>query len=593
MIIGANNAAQGARGATARKADGPAPAARADAGNSGAGFSTAMAHAEAPPRSPSMASAPAAAGTTASKDTAAHGPVAVAAVPGAAHAVAARAGAPSPRAHAAAAGGVPSAVHAPLNNVSTKSKQAIAAGTGPRSRTGTTGQVAHAGPTATTPGSERALRTVDSAPVAGADTAAGVPVPVPAAPNHTAAAAVDATAATAATAAITVAMAATTLNTPVPAAMDPARPASDSITARGGTRVVPPRTGTAPALPLAQAPTTAVALASPPGAAGTDVAPDRLGAGVSAPAVLPAPALPEIALTASAAAGSVRTDAPRGAEHGAGAEAWSSAAVSVRMGTGFNPPGSALNGAPAGTSNITAGGPLGATDAPSSIRLAPQSAPATGQAVTDGFATLIAGASTGAGAKAGATDAAAAAIAALPPAPSAGGAGALPDASIAALQSASGVTASQPAHAQAHIGTPVGDPGFGPDISRQLVYLAKTGSQSVELSLQPANLGPVNVTIQMSGTAATLAISASHEATRVALQDALPHLNELFRASGLQLAGAQVGDGSQQRQAQQGGGQTYADNRPRLPPGAVAAPAMVAPAINRSGAPARLIDTFV
>ena len=97
---------------------------------------------------------------------------------------------------------------------------------------------------------------------------------------------------------------------------------------------------------------------------------------------------------------------------------------------------------------------------------------------------------------------------------------------------------------EVNIATRVGDPGFGQDVSRQLVFLAKTGAQSAELSLQPPELGPVSVSIQMNGLQASLAISASHAATRTALQEALPHLSELFQSSGLQLADAHVGDGS-------------------------------------------------
>lgn len=110
---------------------------------------------------------------------------------------------------------------------------------------------------------------------------------------------------------------------------------------------------------------------------------------------------------------------------------------------------------------------------------------------------------------------------------------------------------------QVNVATRVGDPGFGQDVSQQLVFLVKTGARSAQLSLQPAELGPVSVSIQMNGLQASLVISASHAATRVALQEALPHLGELFQSSGLQLADAQVGDGSA-RNADQGGVQRQA-----------------------------------
>jgi flagellar hook-length control protein FliK len=92
------------------------------------------------------------------------------------------------------------------------------------------------------------------------------------------------------------------------------------------------------------------------------------------------------------------------------------------------------------------------------------------------------------------------------------------------------------------IGTPVGDPGFGQELARGMVYLARSGSQSAELTLNPADLGPVRVELQMNGQQASLMISASHEATRSAMQEALPQLHALFEQNGLQLSGAQVGD---------------------------------------------------
>jgi len=148
--------------------------------------------------------------------------------------------------------------------------------------------------------------------------------------------------------------------------------------------------------------------------------------------------------------------------------------------------------------------------------------------------------------------------------------------------------------AQVNVATRVGDSGFGLDVSRQLVLLAKTGAQSAQLSLQPAELGPVNVSIQMNGLQASLVISASHAATRAALQEALPHLGELFQSSGLQLADAQVGDGSA-RNADQGATQRQAlgVNDPLNVPAMTRATAIGVDVVagNRI-AGSRLIDTF-
>lgn len=96
--------------------------------------------------------------------------------------------------------------------------------------------------------------------------------------------------------------------------------------------------------------------------------------------------------------------------------------------------------------------------------------------------------------------------------------------------------------AHAKIATPVLHPGFGEDLANRVVFFAGQRVQSAELTLTPADLGPVSVSIEVRGQEATLVFGASHATTRAALEDALPRLREMFAGSGLQLANAQVGE---------------------------------------------------
>ena len=91
------------------------------------------------------------------------------------------------------------------------------------------------------------------------------------------------------------------------------------------------------------------------------------------------------------------------------------------------------------------------------------------------------------------------------------------------------------------VATPVNHPDFGQELSQRVVLMARGGVQTAQISLQPADLGPVGVSIQIHGHAATLAFTAAHEATRAALEASLPRLREAFAASGLQLSDATVG----------------------------------------------------
>jgi flagellar hook-length control protein FliK len=152
---------------------------------------------------------------------------------------------------------------------------------------------------------------------------------------------------------------------------------------------------------------------------------------------------------------------------------------------------------------------------------------------------------------------------------------------------AGGPVAASPLQVAIHTGP--GQAGFADQFSQHVAILARNGVHSAELSLQPADLGPVSVSIRMHGHEATLSIAATHEATRSALENALPRLREMFTASGLQLTGASVGDGSR-RGSQQ----------PDLRGGGAGAREMLAP-VSAGAAPAdpaarviatRLIDTF-
>jgi flagellar hook-length control protein FliK len=98
----------------------------------------------------------------------------------------------------------------------------------------------------------------------------------------------------------------------------------------------------------------------------------------------------------------------------------------------------------------------------------------------------------------------------------------------------------------------------------------------------------------MTGLDASIAISATHAATRAALQEALPHLHELFQGSGLQLTGAHVGDGSQ-RHADQGAAQrnaAAATSRSGSSEATAAASAPLAIGVGQAAGGSRLIDTF-
>ncbi|HWY72089.1 MAG TPA: flagellar hook-length control protein FliK, partial [Burkholderiaceae bacterium] len=111
----------------------------------------------------------------------------------------------------------------------------------------------------------------------------------------------------------------------------------------------------------------------------------------------------------------------------------------------------------------------------------------------------------------------------------------------ATASGAFGTVTSYTPEGRASVATPVGQPGFGQELSERVLVLTRGGVQSAQISLDPAGLGPVGVSIQVHGHAATLAFSAAHETTRNALEAALPRLREMFASCGMQLSDATVG----------------------------------------------------
>jgi flagellar hook-length control protein FliK len=120
-----------------------------------------------------------------------------------------------------------------------------------------------------------------------------------------------------------------------------------------------------------------------------------------------------------------------------------------------------------------------------------------------------------------------------------------PGAASVAAGGSFGPATSYAPETRASVATPVGQPGFSQEFSDRVLVLTRGGVQTAQISLEPAGLGPVGVSIQMHGHEATLAFTAAHQATRDALEAALPRLREMFASSGMQLTDASVGGRAQ------------------------------------------------
>lgn len=90
------------------------------------------------------------------------------------------------------------------------------------------------------------------------------------------------------------------------------------------------------------------------------------------------------------------------------------------------------------------------------------------------------------------------------------------------------------------------NPAWSQVMSSRVVWMAKEGVHQAELRMTPANLGPVEVRLQVQNDQASVTFLAQHSATRDALEQALPRLRESFAEAGIELGHTEVGEQQQQ-----------------------------------------------
>lgn len=119
-----------------------------------------------------------------------------------------------------------------------------------------------------------------------------------------------------------------------------------------------------------------------------------------------------------------------------------------------------------------------------------------------------------------------------------------------ALQNAQ-ATGSLPAdRLAARVGTPAWDNQLG----QKVIWMVGGEDQSATLELNPPDLGPVQVVLNVSNDLASVTFSAQQLEVRQALENALPRLREMMSESGIALGNATVNAGAEGRQGQDGQG---------------------------------------
>ena len=111
-------------------------------------------------------------------------------------------------------------------------------------------------------------------------------------------------------------------------------------------------------------------------------------------------------------------------------------------------------------------------------------------------------------------------------------------------------TDSMTANSQSFIPETLGKADWGQGMSKQIMWMVNQSISRAEIRLNPANLGPLEVLIDMENDQVNVAFSSRHADVREAVEQALPRLREMLEEKGLNLSNTDVSQHSFAEQRQ-------------------------------------------
>lgn len=169
----------------------------------------------------------------------------------------------------------------------------------------------------------------------------------------------------------------------------------------------------------------------------------------------------------------------------------------------------------------------------------------------------------------------------------------LPASSLqAAQQLAMQATRETAAAATDKLTPPVGSAAWDQALGQKVVWMVAGEQQTASLTLNPPDLGPLQVVLNVSNSQANATFTASQPEVRQALEAALPKLRDMLGEAGIQLGQATVGSGQsdhQQQPERKSFSQAPGIERNEARNDGALRTARVQPAVGRRG----MVDTFV
>lgn len=96
-------------------------------------------------------------------------------------------------------------------------------------------------------------------------------------------------------------------------------------------------------------------------------------------------------------------------------------------------------------------------------------------------------------------------------------------------------------HQQSSVSTPLHNETWPQQFGEKLVWMAKNDLQTAHININPPQLGPVQITLNLSGDQATAAFASPHAEVRQAIESSMPQLRDMLASAGINLGDANVG----------------------------------------------------
>lgn len=111
--------------------------------------------------------------------------------------------------------------------------------------------------------------------------------------------------------------------------------------------------------------------------------------------------------------------------------------------------------------------------------------------------------------------------------------------------SSEGLLAKQPT-----ISAPLNTPTWPAQFGEKIVWMAKSDQQSAQININPPQLGPIQITLNLNGDQANAVFASPNAEVRQAIETALPQLKEMLSFAGISLGDTSVGANLSQQSQQ-------------------------------------------